>query len=207
MYEDINFGDPLSDGDSPATMSKANLAGDYMLGSRSTKIATPVNPDGTGGESPFAHDESAWSHGEDQEAAINGETRATFGAKRLGTGGNDPYASLNNLDAEFTVRAYFTRSTNPLVTSSSNAPRRAPESVVGDDYKYYIAEGSVSFSQQAGQGVVTGVSGVAADRNREVKSVTYVNSLGMQSSQPFSGVNVVVTRYTDGTTTTTKIVK
>ena len=43
--------------------------------------------------------------------------------------------------------------------------------------------------------------------NREVKSVTYVNSLGMHSSQPFSGVNVVVTRYTDGTTTTTKIVK
>ncbi len=39
----------------------------------------------------------------------------------------------------------------------------------------------------------------------QVVSVTYVNSLGMQSNQPFDGVNIVVTRYSDGTMTTTKV--
>ena len=41
----------------------------------------------------------------------------------------------------------------------------------------------------------------------EVVSTTYVNSLGMQSDQPFDGVNIVVTRYSDGTVRTTKVVR
>ncbi len=43
--------------------------------------------------------------------------------------------------------------------------------------------------------------------NGEVVSVTYVNSLGMQSEQPFDGVNIVVTRYSDGKIRTTKVVR
>ena len=43
--------------------------------------------------------------------------------------------------------------------------------------------------------------------NGEVVSVTYVNSLGMQSDQPFDGVNIVVTRYSDGKVRTTKVVR
>ena len=35
----------------------------------------------------------------------------------------------------------------------------------------------------------------------------YINTLGMQSDVPFDGVNIVVTRYSDGTTKTTKVVK
>ena len=38
-------------------------------------------------------------------------------------------------------------------------------------------------------------------------SVTYVNPQGMQSSRPFDGVNIVVTRYSDGTTRTSKIIR
>ena len=41
----------------------------------------------------------------------------------------------------------------------------------------------------------------------EVVSTTYVNSLGMQSDQPFDGVNIVVTRYSDGKVRTTKVVR
>lgn len=336
MYEDMNFGDALAEGDNPSKMRLSNLKAEgFELGNRSTKIPTPD------GSSVFETDESGWAYGDNQEEAIQGETRATFGAKRLATGANDEFGSLPQLDAEFTVRAYFTRATNPILGSNSGydpiyvigntqnsngwssttpiatlyttdgsiytgtlntlksnndysffsftktlgtwndiandrfgpiaaedaskemsdadygqsfelkywggstrafrvpvgtynltvtlvedgadytagsvvinkgaglrAPRReAAESTLGDDYKYYVAEGTVKFTQQAGSGVVTGLGGIVADRNREVKSVTYVNSLGMQSSQPFSGVNVVVTRYTDGTTTTTKIVR
>ena len=45
------------------------------------------------------------------------------------------------------------------------------------------------------------------DFNRLIESVTYVNSLGMTSDKPFDGINVVITRYTDGTTRTTKVVR
>ena len=40
-----------------------------------------------------------------------------------------------------------------------------------------------------------------------IESVTYVNTHGMTSDQPFDGVNIVVTRYTDGTMSTTKLVR
>lgn len=49
---------------------------------------------------------------------------------------------------------------------------------------------------------VSGIDDVMAGKT--VESVTYVNTLGVQSTTPFSGVNIVVTRYTDGTTATTK---
>lgn len=39
-----------------------------------------------------------------------------------------------------------------------------------------------------------------------VESVKYVNVAGVESNQPFAGVNVVVTRYNDGTSTITKTV-
>ncbi|MBQ9584409.1 MAG: M6 family metalloprotease domain-containing protein [Muribaculaceae bacterium] len=40
--------------------------------------------------------------------------------------------------------------------------------------------------------------------NGEVVGVEYVNSLGVVSKTPFQGVNIVVTRYSDGTKTTVK---
>ena len=43
--------------------------------------------------------------------------------------------------------------------------------------------------------------------NGEVKSVKYVNVAGIVSDVPFQGVNIVVTEYTDGSRTTTKMLK
>ena len=43
--------------------------------------------------------------------------------------------------------------------------------------------------------------------NGEVVSRTYVNALGMQSDQPFDGVNIVITRYSDGKVSTAKVVR
>ncbi|MBQ9217944.1 MAG: hypothetical protein IJ160_07235 [Muribaculaceae bacterium] len=43
--------------------------------------------------------------------------------------------------------------------------------------------------------------------NKEVAQVTYFNMAGMSSSRAFDGVNIVVTRYTDGTTTAAKVMK
>lgn len=43
--------------------------------------------------------------------------------------------------------------------------------------------------------------------HRTVQSVSYVNLAGQVSNRPHSGVNIVVTRYTDGTQSATKMVR
>ena len=52
---------------------------------------------------------------------------------------------------------------------------------------------------------VTEVTNIHA--GREVQSVQYVNAMGQVSDRPFDGVNIVVTRYTDGTVSTVKTIK
>lgn len=51
----------------------------------------------------------------------------------------------------------------------------------------------------------TSVEQLTADK--QVARVTYINIAGQQSDQAFDGMNIVVTSYTDGTTTTSKVVK
>ena len=53
----------------------------------------------------------------------------------------------------------------------------------------------------------TGISNLTVDANKKVVSVKYVNVAGMESSTPFQGVNIMVTKYDDGTQTSTKIIK
>ncbi len=45
------------------------------------------------------------------------------------------------------------------------------------------------------------------DTVKEVKAVRYIDVIGRVSEQPFEGVNIVVTEYTDGTTSTRKVLK
>lgn len=58
---------------------------------------------------------------------------------------------------------------------------------------------------QVEDNTVTGVDTQMAQK--VVSNVTYVNLAGQTASEPFNGVNVVVTRYTDGTTATTKVIR
>ena len=51
----------------------------------------------------------------------------------------------------------------------------------------------------------SGIEDVKA--GKEVAGVKYVNVAGQESDRPFSGMNIVVTTYTDGTTSTVKIMK
>ena len=53
--------------------------------------------------------------------------------------------------------------------------------------------------------IVTGLTKL--DPNREVAKITYVNMMGIESDRPFEGVNIVVTHYTDGSVTTTKVIR
>ncbi|MGM9868591.1 MAG: hypothetical protein ACI30R_03050 [Sodaliphilus sp.] len=52
--------------------------------------------------------------------------------------------------------------------------------------------------------IPTGVDDINA---KTVAGVKYVNTLGVESTTPFSGVNIVVTTYTDGSVSAVKVVK
>ncbi len=54
-------------------------------------------------------------------------------------------------------------------------------------------------------GIITAVNDV--NTTKTMKQVRYYNLAGVESSEPFDGVNVVVTTYTDGTRTAVKVVK
>jgi hypothetical protein len=66
-------------------------------------------------------------------------------------------------------------------------------------WPFYIGNGN-----ETGNGVITSVADVKVDR--QVAGVEYVNLAGQRSAKPWQGVNIVVTRYTDGTTRSTKAI-
>ena len=101
-------------------------------------------------------------------------------------------APVSNARIEIVVRAYY-----HLVNSNANMLRDA-----NDETPMF------RFSQEGTEGyfdLPTGIIDLIGDR--QVVSVTYVNTLGMQSSQPFDGVNIVVTRYNDGSIMTSKVIR
>ena len=122
-------------------------------------------------------------------------TIGTFGAQKLRTEGDDEQGVIDELNLNFKVRLYFTRTAN-LSASKDVAD--------GKDDKFYIVEQEIPV-QIKGGGTITGVESL--DTTREVVGVKYYNVAGIESDTPFKGVNIVVTRYSDGSTTTTKILK
>ena len=129
------------------------------------------------------------------------EVMATFGAQKLREN-DEETGVIETLPMVFTIRAYYTRTAN--ITENGKKGTRDGESAA--DGKYYILEYELPLTLVAGDpNIHTAVNGIAADR--EVVDVTYFNTLGMQSSKPFEGMNIVVTRYSDGTVSTTKVLK
>ncbi len=63
------------------------------------------------------------------------------------------------------------------------------------------AAAKYAFTIPASTGVADNVAG------KVVAGVKYYNVAGVEASEPFSGINVVVTNYTDGTKTMAKVVK
>lgn len=86
--------------------------------------------------------------------------------------------------------------------TSASAPRRA--AIKPDTRKLSPTYTVYPLSLSAGS-VVTGVSTV--DQAKTVRSVVYYNLQGMASPTPHAGLNVVVTRYTDGSTQVAKVMR
>lgn len=75
-------------------------------------------------------------------------------------------------------------------TGTMQSPLQAENSATEGLYMVFPLEG--------GAGLITGIDEVAGDA--QVIGVTYVNVMGMQSLKPWPGINIVVTRYSNGTT-------
>ncbi len=86
--------------------------------------------------------------------------------------------------------------------------------VEGGTYSYYLVanyvDGTTATSNTqevtlvtVNMGNNTAINAIAADGD-EVESVTYVNMSGMQSKEPWDGVNIVVTRYRSGAVKSSK---
>ena len=68
------------------------------------------------------------------------------------------------------------------------------------DNRFYVVDATIPWED-----IVTGINEI--NGNKDVVAKTYVNAQGIKSDKPFSGLNIVITRYSDGSTTTTKVVR
>ena len=137
-------------------------------------------------------------------ATSNNEMMATFGAWDVVKYGID-------IPVTFVVRAYYTRYANvaDLDVSTNEAPRRIDGAQQVADGKYYVVEKTITTMLKGTDGegqIVTAVNQAVADL-RKVERVVYYNMSGAASTRPFDGVNLRVTRYTDGSVSTVKMVK
>ena len=85
------------------------------------------------------------------------------------------------------------------INSSKAAPSLKPNQTASDVIR------TQPLDLQASSPLPTAINGVIS--NAQPISVEYVNIAGMSSSKPWQGVNIIVTRYSNGTTTITKMVK
>ena len=94
-----------------------------------------------------------------------------------------------NTTIEFVVRFYYK-------VVGANFTRDLND----NDELYYVVEARLPWNN-----IPTGVAEIN-NANTEV-SKTYYNAQGVKSDKPFDGVNIVITRYSDGSTKTTKVIR
>ena len=75
-----------------------------------------------------------------------------------------------------------------------------PSHVIGASTKFMVYPLNLDANK-----VATGVNEV--NSAKEVKGVSYFNMMGVESAQPFDGVNIMVTTYTDGTSSAAKVLR
>lgn len=93
------------------------------------------------------------------------------------------FGALTDASIKFLVRFYY-------VMVGQNASEKP---------MYYVVEQLIDWNNNE-----TAINEISDNR---VISKTYYNSLGVASQTPFNGVNIVITRYSDGTTKSAKIVR
>lgn len=121
--------------------------------------------------------------------------------------------SKTNPSQPFTLYDTFEASTT---TNAAHGLKAEGETVNIEDVTYYAtlyvkddASGKYYVKQseelKPKTTIPTAISTI--DGSAQAESVRYINVAGMESDKPFAGMNIVVTRYNNGTTTITKMIK
>ena len=105
-----------------------------------------------------------------------------------------------NKDVNYIVRLYAT--TIPGDEGAGHDYNTLAVSEGGNGKDYFIAEAKVTANFTPD--TPTGIGTINAEA--KVENVTYYNMMGVESSHPHHGVNIVVTRYSNGTTTSNKVI-
>ncbi len=125
------------------------------------------------------------------------DLKMTFGAQKVRDNINET-GVIDKLPVQFIVRLYYALDPD---TGRRNLP--------GDDAtRFYIVEELFETVIEGGNNIITAIEELSdANANRQVQQVTYYNAVGQSSSKPFSGVNIVVKEYSDGSKSSSKIIK
>lgn len=78
--------------------------------------------------------------------------------------------------------------------------RLANVTLITEDHALVLASDAVADINNG-----SGINQITAPK--EVAAVRYINIAGQESETPFEGLNIVITTYTDGTSTTAKVIK
>lgn len=107
-------------------------------------------------------------------------------------------------DVTYTVRMYAT-STPEDSKGSLCTKDKIIIAPVQDDTTFVISEAKVDINYTNKNRIVTSVDEILT--NKRIVDVTYYNLCGIGASTPFTGVNIKVEKFADGTTNTSKLMK
>ena len=137
------------------------------------------------------------------DAYFGENSKATIGGSWTGGAVRDQWSfgvpnGLNPNEVTFVVRFYYKKKVTEAPAQNNGKNKLTLGNGQNEEYFIVQAEGNAKDIPVALNELLNGPVPV---------SVTYVNPQGMQSSKPFDGINIVVTRYSDGTTRTTKVAR
>ncbi len=130
---------------------------------------------------------------------LKGTVKANWAYNRLTSEGTE-WGKPGGIDDHVNDAYFFHAVITPKANANSlrSSQGTADGTAESGDYEIYPLDMSDS-------GNVTAVRNVNSDK--EVVSVRYYNVMGMESEKPFEGINIVVTRYSDGSASTVKVLR
>ena len=153
------------------------------------------------------------------KANVTTAEKTYFTATELGemnTGPNTPEAikyyfdngktgNADLIEVKIAIAPVYPILVDPAVSLTGfDAPHAAPALKADDPSKITTLNGKAAEYIINPNDIITGINDIVS---KAVQSVHFVNVAGQMSDKPFEGVNIVVTKYTDGSTQAVKMVK
>lgn len=166
--------------------------------------------EGTDPNKPGAHWEGDGTSYTGPVCVYTGETtdgHLVLDLQDMSEGNNEPwntkvqFGAVDNINDLIVYVRYYYKSTGKVI-GAQNMLRALRDGETPEVPKFYATE------NEANPGISTGIVELWNNiYHGEVVSTTYVNAQGVISEKPFDGFNIVITRYSDGTTRTTKVMQ